>query len=240
MSRQKEYINTAGLRLDGRRPHETRPVRIQFNCSSAADGSCVLEAGNSKVYATVFGPQTGDARQSKPDEATITCDVAIAACASDRRRNPQRRNRHCDEIATTVVQVARSLVLLPQYPNSLIHINIEILRLDGDEKTLCLNAACLALANARVAMRDVLCAFTVGVLENQVVVDLTAEEIRSECPLLSVAFAGHNKENMLWFEAVARLAPEMLKKMMERAQECSIALFNDVERALREEAGGQN
>lgn len=236
MSRQKEYVNTAGLRVDGRRPHETRSVDLEFDCSSAADGSCMLTAGKSKVCATIFGPQTADLRQQgKSSEAILTCDVAIAASAGEYRKNAQRKNRHCEDIATAIVQVARSLVISSQYPNSVIHINVEILRLDGNEKTLGINAACLALANARVAMRDVACAFTAGVIENHIVMDLTAEEIRSECPMLSIAFAGHNHEDIIWFEGMARMTPEMLRRIVERAQQSAIGMFKDVERMLREE-----
>lgn len=231
-------MNAAGLRLDGRRPHETRPVALDLGFSSAADGSCLLTCGQSKVHATVFGPQTADSRLSRMNEAVLTCDVAIAASAEENRKNPQRKNRHCEEIGASIVRVLRSLVILSQYPNSLIHVNVEFLRLDGDEKTLGINAACLALANARVAMRDVACAFTAGVIDNHVLMDLTAEEMRSECPLLSIAFAGHHNENILWVEEMARVSPQMLKRMMEQAQRCAGAMFRHVEQELREEAAG--
>lgn len=192
----------------------------------------------SKVRATaVFTSTMLDARQpTRASEALLTCEVAVAASATEHRRAPQRRNRHCEDVAAAVVQVMRSVVVLQQYPNSHIHINVEFLHLDGAEKPLAITAASLALANARVAMRDVVCAFTVGVIDQQLLIDLTTEEVRSECPTLSVAFAGHNPENLIWCEALARVAPEMLQRMLDRAQECARGMFLDVERALRDEA----
>lgn len=231
-------MNAAGLRLDGRRPQEIRTADVQFDCSTAADGSCTLLSGKSKVCATVFGPQTTDMRQqSKSNEVVVTCEVAIAAfAAGEYRRDPQRKTRHCDDIAATIQQVARSLIVLSQYPNSTIHINVEILRLDGNERTLGINAACLALANARVAMRDIVCSFTVGVVENHLLMDLTTEEIRSEMPMLSIALAGHNHEEIVWFEGMARITPAVLQKMIEKAQQSSIKMFNELRKALEIEA----
>lgn len=45
-----------GLRVDGRRPHELRKVKCQLGVFQQADGSAFLEQGNTKVFATVYGP----------------------------------------------------------------------------------------------------------------------------------------------------------------------------------------
>lgn len=228
MSRNKEYVNPAGLRLDGRRPLESRHTTIQFGTVSGSDGSCIVEMGSSKVYATVFGPRECASRQeARHDEALLTCDVAIAAFAGENRHNPQRKSKQCEDIAATVVQAARSVVQLSQYPNSQIHIYVEVLQQDGSDKVASINAACLALIDASVAMRDVVCCVNAGLIDNHVLVDLTNEEMRSQCAVISVAFTGHDTSNIIWMETSSRLSQESLALLMEKAQACAAAKFRD-------------
>lgn len=44
-----EFINTVGLRLDGRRANEIRQLRAELGTLAAADGSATFEMGNTKV-----------------------------------------------------------------------------------------------------------------------------------------------------------------------------------------------
>lgn len=238
MSKNKEYISEAGLRLDGRRPNEARSMVVEFHSSETADGSCTLTAGSSVVRATVFGPQTPYKSLSKGGDATINCDVSIAASVGDPRRNPQQNNRFCEDIGACIVQVARSLVLLSQYPNSVITINIDILCVDGGEKALGINAACLALANASIAMRDVPYAITAGVIENHILMDLTSEEIRSGSPVMSLALSGHHLEQIVWLDTVSRFSFDATTAIVEKAQRCAATMFSEIDSALREDAKG--
>lgn len=51
-----EILELAGLRLDGRKPHEMRPLQSKIGLIQHADGSCYLEQGLNKVLALVQGP----------------------------------------------------------------------------------------------------------------------------------------------------------------------------------------
>ena len=46
----------SGLRVDGRRPPELRKLQCQLGVFKQADGSALLEQGNTRVLATVYGP----------------------------------------------------------------------------------------------------------------------------------------------------------------------------------------
>ncbi len=50
-------IDERGLRTDGRRPDELRPIRIELGVLKNADGSAIFEMGNTKVIAAVYGPK---------------------------------------------------------------------------------------------------------------------------------------------------------------------------------------
>ncbi|CCW60157.1 unnamed protein product [Phytomonas sp. EM1] len=221
MSKNKEYVSSAGLRIDGRRPLEARPINAKFGTMTSCDGGCVLEHGNARVCASVFGPrECVNKQEARHDEAVLTCEVAIAAFASEYRSNPQHRSKVADDIATIVVQVASSMVLLSQYPSSQIHIYIEVLRQNGNEKATCINAACLALMNAGIAMRDAVCSINAGIIDNKLLVDLTSEEMRSQCPMVSLAVTSHDVNNIVWLETSSRLTTESVGMLIQGAQEC--------------------
>ncbi len=45
----RDFISMAGLRPDGRRPHEIRHLRCRVGVVPSADGSAYLEMGQTKV-----------------------------------------------------------------------------------------------------------------------------------------------------------------------------------------------
>ncbi|EKG03905.1 exosome complex exonuclease RRP41A, putative [Trypanosoma cruzi] len=231
MSEKKEYISPAGLRLDGRRPQESRRMTLEFGKVLGCDGCCTVMSGLATVCASVYGPREVTNRlESKYNECIITCEVAIAAFAGEKRRAPQRRSKLSEEMSAAVLEVARSVVLLSQYPNSQIHICVEVLRQDGSDKAACINAACLALVDASVAMRDIVYAQTVGLIHAVDVVDLTTEEMRSQCPTICIAVKGHDPSSIVWMESNCRVTSEVISRLVTVAQKSSEGVF---EAALR-------
>ena len=65
-----EYVSLEGLRLDGRRPKETRRMRCEMSVLPNADGSAVFEAGNTKVLAAVYGPREAPMRSDALHDRT--------------------------------------------------------------------------------------------------------------------------------------------------------------------------
>ncbi|KAG8347273.1 3' exoribonuclease family domain [Trypanosoma vivax] len=232
----REYINPAGLRLDGRRPHESRRLTMEFGKSPDCGGRCTVTAGLSHVCATVYGPcEVTNRLDTKHSEVVITCEVVVAAFAGERRREPQRRSKLSEEISTAVLEVARSTVFLSYYPNSQIHICIEVLRQDGNDKAACINAACLALVDANVAMRDIIYAQTVGFMEGVDVVDLTTEELHSYCPFICICVQCHDTSNIVWMESNSRVAPEVITRLVSVAQKTAQHTFATVLRGSLEQ-----
>ena len=45
-----------GLRIDGRKPNELRKIYCEVGIFAEADGSAMIQQGNTKVVATVYGP----------------------------------------------------------------------------------------------------------------------------------------------------------------------------------------
>ncbi|MEM2725753.1 MAG: exosome complex exonuclease Rrp41, partial [Candidatus Bathyarchaeia archaeon] len=70
MSGKIRLIDENGLRVDGRRPDELRPIKMEVGVLSNADGSAYIEQGKSKILAAVYGPREVHPRHlALPDRA---------------------------------------------------------------------------------------------------------------------------------------------------------------------------
>ncbi|MDD1746780.1 MAG: exosome complex exonuclease Rrp41, partial [Methanomassiliicoccales archaeon] len=52
-----KLISDDGIRIDGRKVDELRPIRIEAGVLKRADGSAYVEFGKNKVLAAVYGPR---------------------------------------------------------------------------------------------------------------------------------------------------------------------------------------
>src|SRR2546425_2487313 len=57
--KELKLIDAKGIRLDGRRFDELRPIRIEAGVLKKADGAAYPEWGNNKVLAAGDGPRAG-------------------------------------------------------------------------------------------------------------------------------------------------------------------------------------
>jgi len=70
------------------------------------------------------------------------------------------------ELALLLRQAFESVILTSLYPGSQISLHVQILQNDGAAFAASINALTLALQNAGIAMKDMLCACTVGLGDN--------------------------------------------------------------------------
>jgi exosome complex component RRP41 len=52
-----EWFDEEGQRVDGREKNELRETKMEVDVLTEADGSAMVEVGNTRVVASVFGPQ---------------------------------------------------------------------------------------------------------------------------------------------------------------------------------------
>src|SRR5688572_31137000 len=68
----KELVNKKGIRLDGRKVDEIRPMTIEAGVLHRADGSAYLEWGGNKVICAVYGPRELNPRRfQEADKAVV-------------------------------------------------------------------------------------------------------------------------------------------------------------------------
>ncbi|MFX1362356.1 MAG: exosome complex exonuclease Rrp41, partial [Promethearchaeota archaeon] len=64
----ERLIDEKGIRLDGRKADELRPIKIEVGVLWQANGSAYMEQGGNKILAAVYGPREIHPRHlARPD-----------------------------------------------------------------------------------------------------------------------------------------------------------------------------
>jgi len=172
----EKFIDENGLRLDGRRIDEIRPMKMEIGVLSRADGSCYLEWGKNKVLAAVYGPRELHPRRlQKADSVLIRYRYNMAAFSVEDRIRPGPSRRSI-EISKVSREAFEPVVLTHLYPGAVIDVFAEVLQADAGTRTAAINAASVALADAGIPMKGLVSACAVGKVDGQLVLDLNKPE----------------------------------------------------------------
>ena len=191
--KELKLIDAKGIRLDGRRFDELRPIRIEAGVLKKADGSAYLEWGNNKVLAAVYGPREAHPRHLQdPAKALVQCRYNMAPFSvTDRKRpGPDRRSV---EISKVISEAFASVVFVEQFPRTSVDIFIEVLQADAGTRCAGLTAASVALADAGIPMRDLVASCASGKIGGVVALDLNKDEDNfgeADCPMAIVPRSG--------------------------------------------------
>lgn len=171
-----QLLRDDGLRLDGRKVDEMRPVEIKAGILPAADGSAWVQHGLNVAVAAVYGPVEAHPRKiQKQDRAVIDVRYNMAPFSTSDRIRPGF-NRRSREISKVTAEALESVVLLERFPRSKIRVEIEILSAEAGTRCVGITAASVALADAGIPMRDMVVGIASGKIEDTVVLDLDKAE----------------------------------------------------------------
>ena len=172
----EKLIDKKGIRLDGRKLDELRPVKMEVGVLPNADGSAYLEQGKNKILVGVYGPKEAHPRHiAKQDRAVIQCRYHMAPFSVDERKSPAPSRRDV-ELSKVIREALEPAVFLEYYPKTSIQVYIEILQADGGTRCAGITTASLALADAGIPMRDLVVACAAGKADGKLMVDLMDTE----------------------------------------------------------------
>src|SRR2546427_493671 len=152
--KELQLIDKKGVRLDGRRFNELRPIKIEAGVLKKADGSAYLEWGNNKVLAAVYGPREAHPRHLQdPAKALVQCRYNMAPFSVTERKRPGP-DRRSVEISKVISEAFASVVFVEQFPRTSVDIFIEGLQADAGTRCAGLTAASVGEAGEQDAMRE--------------------------------------------------------------------------------------
>jgi len=148
-------------RIDGRHPKELRPISIQTNLLSKAEGSALVSMGSTKIL-TGIKVELGTPFPDRPDEGTFTVNAELLPLAST-SFEPGPPDERGVELARVVDRSIREggvldlkkLCLVEGEKVYIIFIDIYVLDYDGNYFDPSLISALAALATAKIPRYEI-------------------------------------------------------------------------------------
>lgn len=226
-----------GIRIDGRKPDELRPMKIKVGILNRADGSCYLEMGDNKVIAAVYGPREVHPRHmQKSTSAVVRYKYNMASFSVEERKRPGP-DRRSIEVSKVSREALEPVIFQEYFPRSAIDIFVEVLQADAGTRTAGINAASIALADAGIPMRCLVSACAVGKINDTLVLDLNKMEDNYGQADMPVAMTPKGEITLLQMDG--HLTKEEFKKALEMARKGCMAIYEMQKAALIEKYSPQ-
>jgi len=229
---QVQLINQNGLRVDGRRLDELRPIKLEVGLLDKADGSAYIEHGRNKILAAVFGPREAHPKHiALADRAVVKCRYHMAPFSTDERKSPAPSRREL-ELSKVIRESLEPSIMSEYFPRSTIDIIIEVLQADAGTRCAGITAASLALADAGIPLRELVAACAAGKIDGKVVLDLSDIEDKKGDADLPVAYMP--KSNAIGLlQMDGSMTEDELKQALEMAVSACKTIYDMQRDALR-------
>ena len=221
------------FRSDKRSPEQMRPLNITPDFISTAEGSALIEVGNTRVICTASVEETVPGFLKGAGKGWITAEYSLLP-RSTLTRTPREASRgrisgRTHEIQRLIGRALRAVIDLEELGERTITLDCDVIQADGGTRTASITGAFVALGLAlgklvdagtlsAAPIRDFVAAISVGIVDGAVLLDLNYEEdARAEVDLNFVMTGGHK---IVEVQATAEQHPfdeSQLKKMMDFA-----------------------
>jgi exosome complex component RRP41 len=242
--KHEKLIDKKGVRLDGRKADELRPVKLEIGVIPNADGSAYIEHGKNKILVGVYGPREMHPKHlSQPDRMVLRCRYHMAPFSVQERKSPAPSRREV-ELSKVIREALEPSVFVDLYPRSGIDVFVEVLQADGGTRCASITAASLAIADAGIPLRDLVVACAAGKVDDTVVLDLYDAEDKLGVADVPVAMMPNlNAVTLLQmdgiltpaeFETAVNMATEGCKKIYVMQKEALRAKYMAVKEEVEE------
>ncbi len=229
-------------RVDGRRPDELRPVKITRDYIMHAEGSVLIELGNTKVICTATIEDRVPHWLRGEGTGWITAEYAMLPRATgvrnQRESSKGRIGGRTHEIQRLIGRSLRSIIDLKALGERTIWLDCDVIQADGGTRTAAITGAYIALTDAlrklpeTVAVQDYLAAISLGIVDGQVLLDLCYEEDFAAQLDMNVVMTGSGK--IVEIQGTAETAPfsrEELNALLDLAKKGILELV-DMQKSL--------
>ena len=191
-------MGITNTRADGRRADQLRPVTITRAWSKNAEGSALIEFGNTRVLCTASFTE-GVPRWLKGEgRGWVTAEYAMLPRATNTRNQREsvkgKIGGRTHEISRLIGRSLRSVIDTKQLGENTIVLDCDVLQADGGTRTAAITGAFVALADAvewarqeglvdqdAQVLTDTVAAVSVGIIDGTPVLDLPyVEDVRAE------------------------------------------------------------
>jgi len=193
-------------RIDGRRLDQLREVKIQRNFIIHAEGSVLIEAGNTKVICTATIEDKVPVWLRGQGQGWISAEYAMIPRATSQRNvrevSKGKLSGRTQEIQRLVGRSLRGVVNLTALGEKTIWIDCDVIQADGGTRTTAITGSFIALADALnkvtpenlpLPLYDYLAATSVGILDGACLLDLCYSEDSKVSVDMNLVMTGNGK-----------------------------------------------
>ncbi|PIE33677.1 ribonuclease PH [candidate division KSB3 bacterium] len=196
------------MRKDGRQANVMRPVTITRRYIKRAEGSVLIEVGDTKVICTASIENRVPPFLRNSNQGWVTAEYGMLPRSTDSRMQREasrgKVNGRTQEIQRLIGRSLRSVVDLPKLGERTIWIDCDVIQADGGTRTASITGGCIALFDALTYMRknryinsmplkDFVAATSVGIVNGKTLLDLNYGEDSKADVDMNVVMTGSGK-----------------------------------------------
>ncbi|MED4585468.1 ribonuclease PH [Brevibacillus choshinensis] len=196
------------MRVDGRAHDQLRPVTITRNYIKHAEGSCLIEVGDTKVICTATLEERVPPFMRGGGKGWITAEYSMlpraTATRNARESSKGKVGGRTMEIQRLIGRALRSVVQLEAMGERTIWIDCDVIQADGGTRTASITGAFVAMVDAmqklvesgvwkQLPLHDFLAATSVGVIGEETLLDLNYKEDSTAIVDMNVVMTGKGK-----------------------------------------------
>jgi ribonuclease PH len=195
------------FRSDNRVPDQLRPVNIVPEFIHTAEGSVLIEIGHTRVICTASIEETVPPFMRNRGKGWISAEYSMLPRATltrtPREVSKGRASGRTHEIQRLIGRSLRAVTDLERLGERTIWIDCDVIQADGGTRTASITGGFVALGIAleklveagtltSVPLRDFVAAISVGIVDGEILLDLSYEEdSRADVDMNFVMTAGH-------------------------------------------------
>ncbi len=238
------------VRIDGRAPDELRPVRITRNYLPYAEGSALIEIGETRVICSASVEDKVPPFLKKEAQGWITAEYSMlprsTLVRTVRESARGKISGRTYEIQRLIGRAMRSVTDLKVLGERTIWLDCDVIQADGGTRTAAITGAFIALVDAlnhlykegkipSIPITDFLAAVSVGIQGDQVMLDLCYEE-DSTCRVdMNIVMTGQGEYvEIQGTGESAPFTPKEMEQMLHLAQNGIMELIGYQKAALGE------
>jgi ribonuclease PH len=195
-------------RSDGRGPETLRPVKITRHYMKHAEGSVLMEMGDTKVICSASVEDRVPPFLRNTGKGWITAEYAMLPRSTHTRTSRDsltgRGNGRTFEIQRLIGRSLRSVTDLNGFEERTIWIDCDVIQADGGTRTASITGAYVALVDAfkkmvkdgvieKIPVKDTVAAVSVGKVDGRLLLDLNYEEDSRAEVDMNVVMTGSGK-----------------------------------------------
>ena len=221
-------------RSDNRAPEQMRPVNIIPDFISTAEGSVLIEVGNTRVICTASVEESVPSFLRNSGKGWITSEYSMIPRATltrtPRDSSKGRIGGRTHEIQRLIGRSLRAVTDLVRLGERSIFIDCDVIQADGGTRTASITGAFVALGLAlerlveagtlsAAPLRDFVAGTSIGIVDGEILLDLNYEEDSRAHVDMNLVMTGSKK--IVEIQGTAEQHPfddTQLKKMMDVAK----------------------